>query len=516
MGVFSNKDQFIHKARSLHGNHYDYSKVEYIGSKVEVLIICPKHGEFYQKPNVHLQGSGCRKCGYEKNARSQTLGLEGFLKRAYEKHGDKFDYSKVEYIDAHTSVKIICPNHGIFSQKPYVHFGHGCPKCSGVITHRRDSEEFIKTARKKHGNKYDYSKTEYINAESHVIIICSEHGEFSQIAKNHLKGHGCPNCYGNMRRTFEVFLQEATAIHGEQYDYSLANYRNDKTPLILICKTHGKFFIQPRLHLKAGKGCPICDRDKKSCQVRDRFIQDSRRVHKDKYFYCEVRYENNKTSVTIYCPTHGFFNQTPDAHRNGHGCPGCKTDKLSKLFSKDTKQFVEEAQKVHGNDYDYSSVSYVNSKTQVIIICPVHGEFNQKAGKHLLGNGCPKCKSSQGERKIDLYLQSKNVAYESQYRFKDCKHKGQLPFDFALLDDSKKVVGLIEYNGAQHYTPIEAFGGEKSFKTLKIRDGIKEEYCNGKNIPLRVIPYTQKHNIEEILLDFIQNAYNDKLHFRPK
>ena len=162
---------FIEHAREVHGDKYDYSKVNYINSTTEVTIICPVHGEFKQKPIFHLQGCGCKKCS------SKKYTTEKFIEAARNIHGDKYDYSKVDYVDCFTDVTIICPVHGEFQQTPHIHLqGAGCSECSG---HKRyTTETFIAAARKVHGDKYDYSKVEYINSYTEVTIICPNHGEF--------------------------------------------------------------------------------------------------------------------------------------------------------------------------------------------------------------------------------------------------------------------------------------------------------------------------------------------------
>ena len=142
-------EEFIKKAREVHGDKYDYSKVEYNGSFAKVTIICPIHGEFEQTPCSHLRGGGCAKCNWE-NTRLTT---EEFIRKAIEVHGNKYDYSKLEYKDAFKKVTIICPIHGEFEQVPSSHLiGFGCAKCSGLA--KLTTEEFIKKAREVHGDKY--------------------------------------------------------------------------------------------------------------------------------------------------------------------------------------------------------------------------------------------------------------------------------------------------------------------------------------------------------------------------
>ena len=125
-----NTEEFIRRARLVHGDKYNYSKVEYVNSQTKVCIICPIHGEFLQTPDDHLQGHGCIICGYY-NAGNNVLSTNDFILRAREVHGDKYDYSKTKYNGIYQKICIICPKHGEFKQKPIKHIiGQGCPICA--------------------------------------------------------------------------------------------------------------------------------------------------------------------------------------------------------------------------------------------------------------------------------------------------------------------------------------------------------------------------------------------------
>lgn len=186
-------EEFIKKAKDVHGDKYDYTKANYIDCNTKVCIICPEHGEFWQSPRCHLRGRGCSLC-----SKNKKLTTEEFIKKSRKIHGDKYDYSKVNYVNNHTKVCIICPEHGEFWQKPMSHLeGHGCVKCYAQDCADRFSfttEEFIEKARVIHGDKYDYSKVKYVNSYTKVCIICPKHGEFWQEPHWHLKGGGCPVC----------------------------------------------------------------------------------------------------------------------------------------------------------------------------------------------------------------------------------------------------------------------------------------------------------------------------------
>ena len=181
---------FIKRSTDVHGGKYDYSKVIYNGLTKEVCIICPEHGEFWQMARYHLNGAGCPKCV----GRNKTT--EEFIKQSKGVHGNKYDYSKVEYKNSQEKVCIICPTHGEFWQDPHNHLkGAGCPRCAGLL---KTDDEFIARAKEVHGDRYDYSKVKYIDAKTKVSVICKKHGEFLVSPVNHIFcKSGCPKCVDN-------------------------------------------------------------------------------------------------------------------------------------------------------------------------------------------------------------------------------------------------------------------------------------------------------------------------------
>lgn len=192
---------FIEKAKEIHGDKYDYSKVKYINSKTKVCIICPEHGEFWQVANSHLRGHGCLSCYNKNRSQLQSCTKEKFIKKAIKIHGNKYDYSKVVYSNNRKKICVICPIHGEFWITPDSMIrGRGCKKC-GIISaknkNKMNQEEFIKRANEVHNNKYDYTDSVYINTDTKVKIICLEHGEFWQTPHHHLNGHGCSFCGRN-------------------------------------------------------------------------------------------------------------------------------------------------------------------------------------------------------------------------------------------------------------------------------------------------------------------------------
>ena len=263
-------DKIVEKANALHNNKYDYSKANYKTTHQHITIICPEHGEFQQTPAHHLQGQACPNCGKIKAQDSRRKTQEDFLYEAQEAHknGDvQYDYSKTIYKTISEKVIIICPKHGEFLQVPADHLqGSGCWECSvekRAQMQRSNTHEFIERAKKIHGEKYDYSKVEYINSQTKVHIICPKHGSFEQIPNSHLAGNGCNTCgnetiaLGKLSNTAE-FIEKAKKVHGiNHYDYTLTDYVNNSSKVIITCPKHGDFNQTPQNHL-AGSGCGKC------------------------------------------------------------------------------------------------------------------------------------------------------------------------------------------------------------------------------------------------------------------
>ncbi len=230
----------------------------------------------------------------------------------------------------------------------------------------------------------------------------------------------------------------------------------------------------------------------------DEFIEKARKVHGDKYDYSEVDYQGNKKKVKIICPTHGSFPQTPSVHLGGSGCDTCNREYSYIKMRKSLEDFIQDARKVHGDRYDYSNVDYQGTNKKVNIICKKHDfEFPQSPANHLKGNGCPICAESKGEKYVANILDNRNIEYVKGKRFEDCRGFCRtLSFDFYLPDYNI----LIEYDGRQHFKPVNLWGGDDSLKKQQMYDTIKNEYAKRNNIKLIRIPYTlSSKDIDDLL-----------------
>jgi len=189
-------------------------------------------------------------------------------------------------------------------------------------------------------------------------------------------------------KTTEQFIEQAKQIHEDRYDYSKVEYKKGKENIIIVCKEHGDFLQTPQNHLKK-QNCPKCAGVYKRTQ--NDFINEASIIHNKKYDYSLVNYTRVHVKVTIICKEHGEFLQTPTDHLRGAGCKKCATEIEHNKQRSNTEEFIVKAKIIHKNIYDYSKTTYIDVKTNIIIVCKVHGEFAQRPNNHLTGAGCSKC-----------------------------------------------------------------------------------------------------------------------------
>ena len=206
-----------------------------------------------------------------------------------------------------------------------------CGNLNGWITVcKRTTEEFIASAQKVHGDRYDYSNTVYDGAKYKITVMCKDHGDFIQRASHHLSGQGCPKCFFEHQTwTTHKFIQKSKEIHKDRYNYSVSEYVGANEKLIIICNDHGKFSQTPSRHV-GGSHCPICaanHRNISRTHSTQNFIQRATHIHGDRYDYADSEYVGAKRLIAIRCRIHGIFNQTPSNHTNilnPTNCPKCK------------------------------------------------------------------------------------------------------------------------------------------------------------------------------------------------
>lgn len=290
------------------------------------------------------------------------------------------------------------------------------------------------------------------------------------------------------------------------------------------------------------------------------FITRANKIHNNFYDYSESVYKNSQTKIKIKCPVHGIFKQIPNSHLLGFGCKLCHSEKLSNLYKDSKEQFIEKAIKIHGSKYDYSKVIYKSALEKVIIVCLIHGDFEQKPGDHLHGQGCSKCRYLNNSKlfRSDTknFIEKAMLKHGSLYDYSNsiyrtnkdkieikCKKHGsffQRPYHHlngigcpicssskgelaikAILDKHKinyiqeyKIPNekyifyydfylpdyniLIEFHGIQHYKYIPYFHkNQNGYEQQKIRDSWKVTLAKVKKNPLIEINYKQFKNMSE-------------------
>ena len=258
MNGLEKKNIFVKKSNLKHDYKYNYDKFIYVDSKTKGEIICPIHGSFWQTPQAHVRGNECPFCANNKRGKKDSI--DQFIEKANVVHNNKYNYSKVEYVNAQTKVCIICPEHGEFWQTPQAHInGQGCPKCAN---RGMSLNEIIEQAKKIHNNKYDYSKLNVKNKQEKGEIICPIHGSFWQTLSKHLYGRGCPKCGITTRsisKTFtkEKFILKAITIFDDKDDFTNFTYEKMNKKAKFSCKIHGEYEMRPYDYLQ-GHRCPIC------------------------------------------------------------------------------------------------------------------------------------------------------------------------------------------------------------------------------------------------------------------
>lgn len=311
-----------------------------------------------------------------------------------------------------------------------------------------------------------------------------------------------------------LFIQKAQLVHKNKYIYDKAIYEKSNVDIIIICKKHGDFIQKPNNHLQ-GNNCPKCakiNRSQSKTIDQQDFINRACKIHGARYSYKKLKYKGCKTKVIITCPKHGDFLQTPSAHTNGtrpRGCPACRGENISnslrKPKNKDSlldkcpelcEEFDLERNKLSPNEIKFGS----NDKFWWICNKCGHN-WEAMANNRQRGRGCPKCKCSLGEKRIQNFLIVNNIKYVREHKDKNCKRKGLLRFDFAIwINDELK---LIEYNGIQHYERSGLFSSGEKFEIIQDRDNIKRKFCEDNKIKLLEISYKDFDNIETIIQDFI-------------
>lgn len=230
------EEVFLERCYNKFNGKFNYGEGKFIDyNKMPMKIICPIHGETWQIPKFHLQSKkGCQMCAGFKNGvvtNKKIKTTQEFIEEAESVYQIEDDFSKVNYQGAHEKITIICPKHGDFevTASNYLRGNRGCKECAIEAKREKQSkpyELFVEEVKKVHGNKYDYSKVEYVNCSTKVCIICPIHGEFWQTPSDHMSGAGCPICMeSHLERRIRQFLEDNNIVYNYEQVFEWLTYK---------------------------------------------------------------------------------------------------------------------------------------------------------------------------------------------------------------------------------------------------------------------------------------------------
>lgn len=488
-------EEFIRKAQEVHGDKYDYSETIYLNAKIKVIINCSSHNVFFQTPDNHLKGKGCPKCAGKK------WDTEDFIKYSVLKHGNKYDYSKTNYLNKRKPVVIICENHGEFLQNPFVHIsGSGCPKCVGK---NKTFNELVSEATKVHGNKYEYIEyfiKKEINGKSRgfLKIRCTKHENiWNATIDSHInKATGCNICSrelvaANQRSDINEIKSKIEKIHPDYIVPINQTYFNQHTNLIYYCKIHGKQKGRA-LNLINGQGCPVCGQENRNKLFRDDWNEVIKKIenkHKNYIVYREQRFENHHSPIVYKCSIHGDKVSTANSLLSkGTGCNECGKYKRAESQKSNWVEVVNKIHSINKNIIIDVNQHYENTNSPVIYFCKKHGKHYATPSKLLMGRGCPKCANESrnnysdtawcllcGDRDAKLYWIKMKYKNDEWFKigktFQSIKNRWwelkKIGIEYEVL---KVIIGTPEYicklerrvhkfYKNKHYVPQVNFGG---------------------------------------------------------
>ena len=390
---------------------------------------------------------------------------------------------------------------------------------------------FIRKSKEINGDSFDYSKFEYTGSKNKSILICNScKTEFLTTPTNNLQGNGCKKC-NDLKRGREYVKNLLYKIH-PNWKFNLDKYQNRKDDIEFFCENNHKSMGKLN-HISNLEKCIICDKTErinnkikiinyksdseieyecKNCSdiftkslrtlLKEKECRSCKIISKSKLVNPEIKIIKLSGSIaSCLCDKDHEYEQDIRNLLDGKGCRKCYENEV-KISLEEIKNKIAE---IHGDSYVYSDINLVkNIKSKISISCKKRHIFNQKLSNHLQGKGCPICKESFGERMISKILEDMKIKFDKQFKFKDCKFKNELKFDFFLPE----MDCCIEYDGIQHFKPIDRFGGKEEFEKVKIKDKIKDGYCRKNNIHLIRINYLD--NIEEKLKSSINELISLK------
>lgn len=332
----------------------------------------------------------------------------------------------------------------------------------------------------------------YVGANIKILHKCKLDGyEWMATPHNILRGRGCPKCSSHIKRTHEEYVKELAIKN--PYVEVIGTYINNQIPIMHRCKIHNIYWNLRPQHALEGVRCKECQKDllrEQRKKSHKEYVDDILKINTD--IEIAEQYINAHIPILHRCKVCGYeWMAKPNNILSSKGCPKC-----AGVLLKSHDEYVKEVSLIN-HDIEVVGI-YSNSKTPILHRCKIDNTMWLSRPDNILqGKGCPVCNESSGERKIRQWLEDNHIEYDFQKKFELCKDIKFLPFDFYLQEYNV----CIEYQGEQHYRPVDYFGGEEKFKIQQKHDQIKRDYCKKNNIKLLEIRYDE--DIEEKLNNFL-------------
>lgn len=527
-------EEFIKIAKEKYKNFYEYEEFEYYSKSKLIKVICPNHGEYKIAYNNHLKYK-CKRCYYENIGSNLKKTKEQFIKESIEIHGNMYDYSLVDYKNSRGKVKIICKicNNEFFQTASNHLSGSGCNFC---VKSKGEKliEKYLLDNNIKYQTQFMFSDCRNVNPlkfdfyledlklciefdgvqhYDETSIYWSEDVKRNDIIKNdyckinsinllRIPYYRIKNIDSFLNKVLSVynvvsfkekeefFITKSKQIWGDKYDYSLVEYIDDNTPVIILYKGL-KYRQKPKDNLWGNK----CENSNNKRMSTENFILKSKELWGDRFDYNECEYLGTNCKIKLFDKYNKkWIYQIPKSHLKG------------RLVNKNTEEdLFERISYVHEFKYNYR-VDYKNLYSKLEYECPLHGITNTKCYSHLYGGSCVKCDEYRFNSKLSKFLNKLELNFSKQYHFEDCRERFALPFDFYI----RYCNILIEYDGLHKFEP-NLFGiNDFELSKIKQRDRIKNDYCEEKYINLIRIRYDEISTLDKILYPYLKNFTNKK------
>ena len=353
------------------------------------------------------------------------------------------------------------------------------------------------------GEGYKLLSTEYENNRTKLLLECPKGHKYLATFGKFKAGRRCSVCNKEHIRKRKTLSYGKVKNFIEQNNYKLLSTEYKNAHELLTMKCPNNHIVEINFNnFKNGKRCPECYKEERLLNLD----KVKKRIEDEGHKLLSTEYINSSEELEIQCPKGHIYKRSYDYFRTNHRCTKCLEENIE---FKRNKRYIAIKEYIEKEGYVLLSKEYKNNKQSILIKCDKGHIYETCFDNFQQGCRCPNCNSSKGNKEINDILIKLNINFFSEYKFKNCKFKRKLPFDFYLPDYNC----CIEFDGIQHYKIIKHFGGYDAFITRKIKDTIKNEYCKNNNIKLIRIPYWEINNIEEILIKElnikIEKAFND-------